>query len=184
MGLALINLLRLYAIKPNQTKPRFKIPYIWTVSNLKSRKFFGKIRTVFFEELIHDLRDSDYSPNHWRSQSKKSSSNTIVRWFLWSIWLYTQREDGINTTSIWSSQIKCYFYNYALQKHESISSLTWWRQRLLRHCRWSFVRRYISTIFIYNLLRIRTLNIDRSNKNRSTIRKARSRQCPEETITD
>ena len=36
--------------------------------------------------------------------------------------------------------------------------------RLLQYCYRSFARRYISTIFVYNLPRLCTLNVDRSNK--------------------
>ena len=58
----------------------------------------------------------------------------------------------------------CYHYNDALQKHESNGSLTWWRHRLLQNHHWSLARRYISTIFVYTLPRLRTSNIHRSNK--------------------
>ena len=48
-----------------------------------------------------------------------------------------------------------------------------------------FIRIYISTIFIDNLASPRTSNIDRSNlKNGFTLKKARSRQYPAETMTD
>ena len=36
--------------------------------------------------------------------------------------------------------------------------------RLFRYCCCSFARRYINTIFVYNLPRQRTSNVDRSNK--------------------
>ena len=52
----------------------------------------------------------------------------------------------------------------ALQKHENNGSLLWMRHRLLRHSHRSLARRYISTIFIYTPLRLRTSNIHWSNK--------------------
>ena len=53
--------------------------------------------------------------------------------------------------------------------------------RFLRHCCWSSARRYISTIFVYNLLRLCKSKVNRSNKkNGFTLKKkkARSRQYP------
>ena len=58
----------------------------------------------------------------------------------------------------------CYSHNDVLSKHESQSSLTGWRHKLLLHCGWSSARKYISTISVYNLSRLHTLNVDRSNK--------------------
>ena len=83
----------------------------------------------------------------------------------------TQREDETNTSSIWSLQRNCYSYNNDLLKHENKGSFTWRRQRLLRHCCWSFARGYITTIFVYNLSRLRTSNVDRANKRKWLILK-------------
>ena len=44
------------------------------------------------------------------------------------------------------------------------SLLTGWRHRLLWHCCWCSARGYISPIFVYNLPRLHTSNVDRSNK--------------------
>ena len=97
---------------------------------------------------------------------------------------YTQSKIGASTTSIWSPQINRYRYNDALQKHESNGSLTWWRHRFLRHCRRSLARRYISIIFVYTLPRLRTSNVNRTNKrNGFRLRKARSRRYPAENMT-
>ena len=84
------------------------------------------------KKSLHNLTDSDYPSHHRMSSSKESWGNTTIRWFLQSIRSHKQRKDGTNVTSIWSSQRNCYRYNYALQKHESIGLLTWWRYRLLR----------------------------------------------------
>ena len=47
------------------------------VSNLKWRKFKGKIKMVFGENNPQP-QDSNYPLNHWRSLCKKSQGNTIV----------------------------------------------------------------------------------------------------------
>ena len=39
-----------------------------------------------------------------RVREKKTWGNTIIRRFLQSIWLHTQREDGANTTRLWPLQ--------------------------------------------------------------------------------
>ena len=63
--------------------------------------------------------------------------------------------------------------------------LNWWRHQLLRHRYWSFARRYISNIFVYNLLRLCTSNTNKSNKRKwFHIKKARSRWYPTNTMTD
>ena len=129
------------------------------VSDWKSRKFFGKIR-IAFEEFI----DSDNPSNYPRNMVNESWGNTIVHRYLQDIWFHTQQKVGANTTCLWSPQRNCYNYNDALQKHESNGSLTWGRYRLLWHFCWSFVKRYISTLFVYTLSRLCTLNINRSNK--------------------
>ena len=70
-------------------------------------------------------------------------------------------------------------------KNESKGSLFSWSPRFLRYCCWSFARGYISTIFVYNLRRLRTLNVDRSNKRKWLYTKnASSRQYSVKTITD
>ena len=51
------------------------------------------------------------------------------------------------------------------------------RDKRFRHCCWSSGSRYISTISVDNLLRLRTLNSDRSHK-------ARSKRYLVETFTD
>ena len=59
------------------------------------------------------------------------------------------------------SQRNYYDYYDALQKQESNVSLTWGRYILLHYCHWSLGKRYIHTIYVYNLF---TLNVNRSNK--------------------
>ena len=73
------------------------------------------------------------------------------------------------------------------KKHESNGSLTrWWNQFLWRS-RLSLTRRYIRTISIYNLPRLRSMNVNRSNERKwshTKKKKAKQRQYFTETITD
>ena len=59
-------------------------------------------------------------------------------------------------------------------------------KKLLHQKWWSLDQRYISAIFVYNVTKIHTLNIDRSNKRKYlyTKKKARSRWYPSETKAD
>ena len=103
-------------------------------------------------------------PNHWRNMYKISWCNTIVCWFLFGIWFYTQRTDGANTINVWSPKRNFYQYNYALQKHRSNGSLNWWWLQLIWYCHRSFAMRYINIISVYNLPRLCSQNISRSNE--------------------
>ena len=51
-----------------------------------------------------------------------------------------------------------------LYRNTSRGTLTEGKHGFLRHFCWSSTRRYISTLSVYNLPRLRTLNVDRSNK--------------------
>ena len=55
-----------------------------------------------FSEKSVNITDSDNLSNHQRSKLKKSLGNTIVCRFLQGILFHTLREDGANTTNIWS----------------------------------------------------------------------------------
>ena len=58
------------------------------------------------------------------------------------------------------------------------------RDRLLRHCCWSSTTGYISTVSIYNLLRLHSSNVDRSNKRKWLYSKRKSKKQTIESITD
>ena len=75
--------------------------YFSTISNLKLRTFFGKIGTVFREidPQFHKFWLSDKSSKKYVQKILKQH---YCR-FLQDIWVYMQREDGENTTSIWYS---------------------------------------------------------------------------------
>ena len=112
-------------------------------------------------------KKSNHNFRFWqfvKSMYKKSHGNTIVPQFLQSIWFHSQKKDEATTTCIWSFQRNCYSYNYALQKYENNGSFTWWQHWLLWHSHRNFTRRYISAICVYDMRRLRTLKVDRSNK--------------------
>ena len=121
------------------------------VSNLKSRKILWKIR-IAFGEIYLQLQILTI---RWIIEgvlAKKSWSNTIVRRFFQGIRFHTQER--------WSK--------YYLHIVSSNGSLTRWQ---LRHCCWSIARRYLSAIYVYNLLRLRTSNAKRKwfhTKNKQT----------------
>ena len=75
-----------------------------------------------------------------------------------------QREVRANTTSIWFPSTKLLIMLYKSTKAIICSPDG---DNLLRHCHWSFGRRYISTIFVYNLPRLRT-SIDLMKENGHT----------------
>ena len=58
-----------------------------------------------------------YLSNHQGNISKMLLGDTFVCRFLQRIWFHTQRKDGANTSSIWSTQTNCYYYNDAPQKY-------------------------------------------------------------------
>ena len=59
---------------------------------------------------------------------------------------------------------------------ESNGLLIWWQYWHLQNCHWSLARRYISTIYVYNLHRLCTLNVDRSNQRKWFYTKKAKRQ--------
>ena len=96
-----------------------------------------------------------------KSMCKKSQGNTIVCCFF-----HKQKKYRTNITNIWSHQKNYHLYNDALQKHKSNGFFTHWWYWCLQHCPWSLARWYISTIYVYNLPRLWTMNINRSNKSK------------------
>ena len=73
---------------------------------LEIEKFIGKSERLS-KKSNHNFTDSGNTPNQWRGMCKNSRGNTIVLRFLQNIWFYKQREDGLNTTTIYSSQRNC-----------------------------------------------------------------------------
>ena len=83
------------------------------VSNLKLRKFFGKIRMVFVE--INPLTVELLA---------KNLEGTILFINFSKAFDSIEMKDGTYTTRIWSPERNCYCYNDALQKHEGKNLLT------------------------------------------------------------
>ena len=57
--------------------------------------------------------------------------------------------------------------NDSLQKHQSESTFTRWRHRILRHCCRSTTRRHACPILLYHLSRLCAQNYDRQNQRKS-----------------
>ena len=148
---------------------------------MKLRKFIERIKTVFGET----------NPHHrfWQSvesykECKKPLGDTLIHRFLQGIWLHTLKGDWANTSNIWPPQRNCHSHNDALWKHKSKSSITRWKHRLLWHCCWCSAKGHISSIFVHNLPRRLTLNVDWSDERKWLYtKKARSRPYPAQTIT-
>ena len=97
---------------------------------------------------------------HLRSLCKKSYDNILIYWFLPGIWLYTQREDGANSSSLWTSPKKTIAAVMMLYKTTKVKVCSLdWRHKLLWYC--CRCSGYISLIPVHNLPRLWTLNIDR-----------------------
>ena len=64
---------------------------------------------------------------------------------------HSQREDGTNPTSIRPTKRNRSSDNDSLQKHQSESTFTGWRHRILRHCCRSTIRGHTCPIPLYQL---------------------------------
>ena len=124
---------------------------------MKSRKFSGKIRTVFKE----------INPQHHRFWLSIESSKGVHAKNLKTTLLSVNLSKAFD--SIYRGKMEQMHQAYSLLKetvttlwkHNS-SFIQWWHW-ILWHYRWSFTRRYISTICIHNLSRLHNMNINRSN---------------------
>ena len=82
------------------------------ISNVKSRKFFGKIKT---DCIKIDPQPHRFWLNSFKEYLQKSWDNSIVYRFLEGIWFHIQRKDGANTSSISFPQRNDYCYNDAFK---------------------------------------------------------------------
>ena len=64
-------------------------------------------------------------------------------------WFHIQRKDGANTSSIWSSNRNCYFYNHTEQRHNSNALFIWWWHGFLWDCHESLTRKYIGVLILF-----------------------------------
>ena len=112
---------------------------------------------------------------------KPTGDNTICRHYQ-GLWFHSQREDGTNPTSIRPTKRDRRIHNDSLYKHQSESTFTGWRHRILRHCSRSTARGHASPIPLYHYV-LRT-SIDKIKENGFELTKKRSRRYPAKTITD
>ena len=97
---------------------------------------------------------------------------------------YTEK-DGTNPTSIRPTKRNHSSNNDSLQKHQSESTFTRWRHRILRHCCRSATRRHASPISLYHLSRLRAQNFDRQNQRKwLPADEEKKQKVPAKTITD
>ena len=132
------------------------MPCFSTVSNLKLRKFLGKIRTVL-KKSINNFTDSDYSSNRRRGTCTKR------RWSKYQCMVSLEKLSPMQWFFFW--------------KYKSKISLTWWWRRLFRHCQWSLAKRYFSTILVYKRPKLR-MSIDQIKENGFTLKMAINRRYP------
>ena len=102
---------------------------------------------------------------------KPTGDNTICRLYQ-CLWFHSQRGEGTNSTSIQHTKRDRSSNNGSLWKHQSESTFTGWRHRLLRHCSRSTARRLASPIPLYHLSR---LSIDKIKENGFELTKKRSK---------
>ena len=131
---------------------RFITPCLFITYDLKSKKFFGKIRTAF-EESLHKLTGSDHLSYQRRRTSKNIKATLLFSKVFDSI---PRANGGANTSTIWSYQKNFPRYNDALQIYASNGSLTQLRLRLLWYYCWSHTRTYIKVLYFKYLPRLQT----------------------------
>ena len=115
---------------------------------------------------------------------KPTSDITICRLYQ-GLRFHTQREDGTNPTSIRPTKRNRSSNNDSLQKHQSESTFTRWRHRILRHCCMSITRDTLAPyLFIICLDYVLRRSIDKIRENGFELTKKRSKMYPAKTITD
>ena len=119
-----------------------------------------------------------------RTGKRPTGNITICRLYL-GLRFHSEREDGTNPTSIRPTKRNRSSNNYSLQKHQSESTFTGWRHRILRHCSKSTTRGHASPyLFITCLDYVLRTSIDKIRENSFELTKKRSRRYPAKTITD
>ena len=113
----------------------------------------------------------DSQSNHQRSTNKKiSRQNTFHRFLKGIRWsgYYEYMVSPKKLISLW----------WSFTKHQNNDSLTWYRHQLLRHYCRSLTRRNTVTQNVF------WMSIDLIKENGFTLKKARSRQYPNQIMTD
>ena len=77
-----------------------------TAYNPKLRRYLGRTKWLL-EKSIHNITNFDYPSNSRRCTCKKPWGNNIICWLLQGLWLHMQREDGANTTRLWTTKRNC-----------------------------------------------------------------------------
>ena len=93
-------------------------------------------------------------------QGKKPTGDITICRLSQGLRFHSQREDGTNPTSIRPTKRNRSSNNDSQQKHQSESTFTGWRHRILRHCSRSTTRGHASPIPLYHLSRLRAKKFD------------------------
>ena len=135
----------------------------------------------FSEKLIHNITNSDNPLNFRMSSCKKLHVDTVICWFLQGIWLHTKREDGANTSSLWSPQRNCHSHkNTQIKVHSPDEDIDYYDivSGVLHE---DTLNPYLFIIYLDYVLRTLT---DLMKENGFTLDKVRSRRYPAQTIAD
>ena len=125
--------------------------YIFSILNLLGNRFALKKNLTVTLCVIISL----HSVNPWRRSGKKPTGDITICRLYKGLRFHTEREDGTNPTSIRPTKRNRSSNNDSLQKHQSESTFTRWRHRILRHCCGSTTRRHANPIPLYHLPRLR-----------------------------
>ena len=88
-------------------------------------------------------------------RAKNLQATLVVRRLYQGLRFHSQREYETYPTSIRPTKINRSSNNDSLQKHQSESTFTRWRHRILQHCSRSTTRGHASPIPLYHLSRLR-----------------------------
>ena len=99
---------------------------------------------------------------------KSTNSNVVYRFFAHTpsriLRMVNIGEVGTNPTSIRPTKRNRCSNKNSLQKHQSESTFTGWRHRIIRHCSRSTTRGHAGPIPLYHLSRLCAYNFDRQNQ--------------------
>ena len=135
--------------------------------------------------MIHSITDSDNPSNHRRNSCKIPWDNTLVWRFLLGIWFHIQRKNEANTSSVWSppkkvTAIMILYKNTEIKIRSPDGDIDFF-DIVVGVLHRDTLDPYLFIICLDYALR---MSIDLIKENGFTLKKARSRWHPAETITD
>ena len=116
-------------------------------------------------------------------QTKKPRGDITICRLYQGIRFHSEKEDGTNPTSIRPNKRNRSSNNDSLYKNQSESTITRWRQRILRHCSRSTKRGHPSPyLFIICLEYVLRTSIDKIREHGFELTKKRSRRYPQKQL--